>query len=140
MSSRRAVIKSALALGVLPLHAATAPAQVPPADAPAERAETPLFAVELRTGPSWDPARQTHEQAHFREHSASLRRLREQQILILGARYSDKGFLVLATANEQEARKLIEQDPAIQNQVFTYTLSPFAVFYAGCVQAPRRRG
>ncbi len=137
MTSRRAVIKSALALGMVPLNAATA--QTPPADVPAERPETSLFAVELRTGPSWDPAKQAHEQAHFREHSSNLRRLREQQSLVLGARYSDKGLIVLAAANEQEARKLMEQDPAIQNQVFAYTLSPFAVFYAGCVQVPKRR-
>jgi hypothetical protein len=39
------------------------PVQAPPAGAPPP---DPLFAVELRTGPRWDPAKPAHEQAYFR--------------------------------------------------------------------------
>lgn len=139
VTHRRTVIKATLALAAMPLPSGSTNAQTPPAEPPAERAEVPLFAVELRTGSRWDHAKKAHEQAHFREHSSNLQRLREQQSLILGARYADKGLLILAAASEQDARKLMDQDPAIQNQVFAYELNPFAVFYSGCVQTPKRR-
>jgi hypothetical protein len=47
-----------------------------------------------------DPA---HEQSWFREHSANLRRLREDGSLVLGARYADKGLVVLSAVSEDEA-------------------------------------
>ena len=96
-----------------------------------------LFAVELRTGPGWDAARAAHEQAHFREHSANLKRLRQAGQLLVGARYGDKGFLVLMAESEAAARALIDADPSVQSQVFAYALQPLRVFYAGCVPSPQ---
>lgn len=96
-------------------------------------AELPLFAVELTIGPEWDASKPAQEQLHFREHSAHLKRLRDAGSLLVGARYSDKGWLVLAARDEQHARSMIEEDPSIQAKVFKYELHPFAVFYAGAV-------
>lgn len=97
-----------------------------------------LFAVEFRTGPNWDTSKKPNEQAHFREHSANLKRLRDQGHILVGARYSDKGFLVIAAESEPNVRALLETDPSIQNQVFAYEVHPFYVFYPGCVEAPKR--
>ena len=117
---------------------ATGPAAANPPAAPPPTA-LPLFAVELRTGARWDHTRPAHEQAHFREHSANLKRLRDQGHIVLGARYSDKGFLVVAGATAAAVRELMEADPSIQAQVFAFDLHEFRVFYPGCVAAPARR-
>ncbi|MBK9609121.1 MAG: hypothetical protein IPO58_22875 [Betaproteobacteria bacterium] len=117
---------------------APGPAGANPPAAPSPAA-LPLFAVELRTGARWDHTRPAHEQAHFREHSANLKRLRDQGHIVLGARYSDKGFLVVAGATATAVRELMEADPSIQAQVFAFDLHEFRVFYPGCVSAPARR-
>ncbi|RZU02632.1 YciI family protein [Rivibacter subsaxonicus] len=141
MPDRRSALSASLPLLLAALAGADAAAQPASAPAPASRPDDRrLFAVEIRTGPAWDAAKPPGEQAHFREHSTNLRRLREQGSLLLGARYADKGLVVLAAASEQEARAMLEQDPAIQNRVFGYELHPFAVFYGGCVESGRPRG
>jgi len=111
-------------------------ASLPATPPPATR---PLFAVELRTGARWDHARPAQEQAHFREHSANLRRLRDEGHIVLGARYSDKGFLVVAGDSAAAVRELMEADPSIRAQVFAFELHEFRVFYPGCVSAPPRQ-
>lgn len=97
-----------------------------------------LFAVELRTGAAWDAAKPPQEQAHFREHAANLARLRREGHLLLGARYGDKGLVVLMAGGEAEARAMIEADPAVQARVFAYELHPMAPFYPGAVPGRRR--
>ena len=119
---------------------ALVPAQSPPAGAPPP---DPLFAVELRTGPRWDHAKAAHEQAYFREHSANLKKMRDGGHLLVGARFSDKGFLVVTAASSAAAREMLDADPSVQNQVFAFELHDFRVFYSGCVgavpAAPRRQ-
>jgi hypothetical protein len=62
---------------------------------------------------------------------------------LLGARYSDKGFLVMTGASATAVRELLDADPAVQNQTFAFDLNDFRVFYAGCVGTaagtPRRQ-
>jgi uncharacterized protein YciI len=134
MKARRRL--AALALALLP------PAALAQAPAPAASAAAPpgrLFAVEIRTGPAWAADKPPPQQAYFREHSAHLRRLRDQGLLVLGARYGDKGLVVLAAENEAAARALVEQDPSMQHGTFRYELHEFGVFYGGSVQAAPRR-
>lgn len=112
------------------------------ADAKADvkpEADTRLFAVEIRTGPKWDPALPPPQQVYFKEHSANLRQLREAGRLVLGARYSDKGLVILSAASADEARALMNQDPAITHGTFVYELHELNVFYAGNVPARPRR-
>lgn len=97
-----------------------------------------LFAVEFRVGPNWVADKPPGEQAHFRDHSANLRRLREEGILVLGARYSDKGLVVLSAPSESAARALIDEDPAVKYGIFIYELHPFLVFYGGTLSPPPR--
>ena len=117
---------------LLTVAAATASAEEAAASVAASSGR--LYAVEIRTGPAWDQAKPAHEQAWFKEHSAHLRKLREQGGLVLGARYSDKGFIVLRAASAEEARAMMDQDVSIRNATFRYELHDFNVFYGGAVQ------
>jgi hypothetical protein len=98
----------------------------------------PLFAVEIKVGSKWDQSKPPQEQQYFREHSANLKRLRDAGNLIMGARYSDKGLVILAAQTEEEAKAMMDVDPSIKGDVFKYELHPFGVFYSGSVnQRPR---
>ena len=63
------------------------------------------------------------------EHFLYLKNLLEKKILILaGPELNAKfGIAVLETNTEAEARKIMENDPAIINKVFTAELFPFRV-------------
>lgn len=119
-------------------------AQTPaPAAAPASAPASPpatrlLFAVEIKTGPAWVSSKPPQDQAFFREHSAHLRQLREAGVLVLGARYADKGLLVMAADSAAAARAAMEQDPSIRAGTFVFELHEFSVFYGGQLQPPPR--
>ena len=106
----------------------------PPKPAPAAPAER-LFAVEFRTGPKWDAAKPPNEQAYFQDHSQNLKRLRQEGRILLGGRYSDRGFLVISGASEEDVRRLFEADPAVANQTFVFEAWEFRPFDPGCVGA-----
>jgi uncharacterized protein YciI len=105
---------------------------------PASPAEVALFAVEIKVGSKWDSAKPPQEQAFFREHSANLRRMREAGVLVMGARYSDKGLVIVSAASIAEVNAQMEQDPSFAAGTFIYEVHPFNVFYAGELQTPRR--
>ena len=67
------------------------------------------------------------------EHFLYLKNLLEKKILILaGPELNAKfGIAVLETNTEAEARKIMENDPAIINKVFTAELFPFRVSLLG---------
>jgi len=136
-------VPTASALATLAASASPARAQTGQAPAPAASdavTSLPHFAVEIRTGPGWDASKPPQEQAQFREHSAHLRRLREEGHILLGARYADKGLLVVAAADAAAVRALFDVDPSMKAGTFVYALHPFSVFYGGCVQPRRRTG
>ncbi|MBN8481230.1 MAG: hypothetical protein J0L88_06510 [Xanthomonadales bacterium] len=110
------------------------------ADPPAAQATaTALFAVEVTTGPGWDKAKPPGEQAFFREHSAHLKRLRDEGRIVVGARYSDKGLLVFRATSADEVRAWMAGDPSMQAGTFASEVHPFNVFYPGQLDAPPRR-
>jgi uncharacterized protein YciI len=131
------VTAACLALSGAVVAQPVTPAAAPEPAAAAANASL-LFAVEIKTGPAWDAAKPPQDQAHFREHSANLRRLREQGALLMGARYADKGLVVLRAASESEAHALLKDDPSFQAGVFKYELHEFRVFYSGTLAAPPR--
>jgi uncharacterized protein YciI len=102
--------------------------------APATPAAPRLFAIEIRVGPAWDVDKAPGEQAFFREHSANLRRLRDAGKLVFGARYGDVGLVVLSATTLEDARAMMDADPAMQAGVFAYDAHPFNVFYPGTVE------
>jgi len=136
MSPRRRTLATLLGLSLAPWRQARA--QTPQPEAPTVAVAANLYAIEFRTGARWDTTKKPHEQAYFREHSANLKRLRDSGSLLVGARYSDKGLVVVTAETEASARALVEVDPSIQNQVFAFEVHAFHVFYSGCVQAPKR--
>lgn len=109
------------------------------ASAPASHSELPLFAVEIKVGPKWDQAKPAQEQAFFKEHSANLRRMRESGVLIMGARYSDKGLVIVAAATVAEVRAQMDQDSSVSAGTFAYEVHPFNVFYSGELKSRSRR-
>jgi hypothetical protein len=114
----------ALAAGVA-LRAADAPA-------PAPR----LFAATFTVGPKWDAAKAPNEQPGFKEHSANLARLRAEGVLVVGARYSDKGLILVRATDEAAARANFAPDPTLTNGTFTLTVDEFRPFYNGNTAAP----
>lgn len=102
-------------------------------------AEPQLFAVEIMVGPKWDQAKPPQDQRFFKEHSANLRRMREAGVLVAGARYSDKGLLVVSAASIAEVRDHMAQDPSISAGTFVYEVHSLNVFYPGELKAGPRR-
>lgn len=139
------LLPAALLLAGLPPSGQAQPASVPAAAPPPATAtatpdpQGPLYAIEIRTGPSWDSAKRPQDQAFFREHSAHLKRLRDEGRLLVGARYGDKGLLVLRAASEEDAHALVKADPSMQAGTFAYTLAELRVFYGGSLAVPPRR-
>ncbi len=137
--SALATVPSARAQQSAAMPASAAATAAPAAASGPSEPALPHFAVEIRTGPTWDARKPPQEQALFREHSAHLRRLREEGHVLLGARYADKGLLVVAAADSGAARALFDADPSMKAGTFVYELHPLSVFYGGCVQPARRR-
>ena len=97
-------------------------------------APLPYFIAIFSLGPAWQKDKPAHEQLYFKEHSANLRKWRDDKKIVLGARYSDKGMIVLSAHNEAEARAWLENDPMVVNKLFNLELYPFTPFYLGCLE------
>lgn len=124
-------------LGLFATSVAAAPGSdtTPPTDA-AAGPETSLYAVEFRTGPAWVADKPPNAQAHFAEHSANLRRLRESGALRIGARYADKGLVVIEAVSLDAAREMVDADPSIAAGTFVYEIHEFSLFYEGTLTRP----
>ena len=131
------VLRRWLALALL-VAATAAGAQAPPAGAgPAAAAAattaTRQYLVVFSLGPAWDKSRPPPEQPRFADHGRNLKRLRDAGAIVLGARYADKGMLVLRAESEAAARAEIENDPGVQAGIFTFELNELRAFYPGFV-------
>lgn len=91
------------------------------------------FAVEISVGPAWDPSVSPNEQAYFKEHSMHMAALRKAGHVVLGARYSDVGLLVIQALTADDVRALLDDDPSMQAGTFQYEVYPMNVFYPGFV-------
>ena len=60
--------------------------------------------------------------------------MREEKKIALGARYSDKGMVIIQASNEAEARAMFASDVMVQSNVFALELYPFKPFYKGCLE------
>jgi hypothetical protein len=97
--------------------------------AAAQTAPSPLFAVHLETGPKWNPALEASEQPSFREHSANMNRLREEGVIVFGARYDEFGLLFVKADTLDAAKAIIAADPGVRADIFVYRIAPLSVFY-----------
>ena len=91
------------------------------------------FILHFTTGEAWLPDTPFSEQLHSAGHGRNLRRLRDEGIILIGARYSDKGLLILR-GTETDLRAEIDKDPMVQAGAFEYELFELALFYKGCVE------
>src|SRR5688572_13125398 len=95
-----------------------------------------LYAVAVRTGASWDQSKPPASQAHFKEHSANIRRLGTEGKLALGGRFGDTGLLLVRAESETAARALFDADPSIAAGTFRVDVHEWRTFAPGCVEAP----
>jgi uncharacterized protein YciI len=96
--------------------------------------EFQYFAMIYTPGDSWDYGKQAHEQSFFKEHSQFLSNLRKEGKIVIGGRYSDKGFMILKVKDEEEALALISTDESVKNKTFKAEIFPFMAFYKGCIE------
>jgi hypothetical protein len=90
--------------------------------------------VTYSTGSSWDISKSAKEQPYFREHSARLGQLRKDGVIRFGARYGDKGMIVIAAATFFNAKEIIFNDQAVINKLFSADVQKLSIFYDGCLE------
>ena len=134
MKGRQAMKTTLLGLALASALSGAAFAQATPAStASAPAAAKSLFGVEIRTGPQWNAALPPSQQPLMREHSANLRKLRDEGRIRIGVRYGEVGLVVLEAATIEAARAWIEADPAMRAGTFRFEIHPLGVFYGGTV-------
>ena len=93
-----------------------------------------LFTMIYTPGEKWDATIAFDQQPFFKEHSAHLQKLRKEGRIVIGGRYSDKGFMLLKAKDSLEAVAVITMDPSVTHQIFDVALFKFSPFYEGCVE------
>lgn len=96
--------------------------------------EDTYFVALYTLGDSWDSSKSPGEQIYFKEHSSHLSKLRSDSIIVIGARYSDTGMLILKSKNLAEAKSLLLEDIAVKNNLFRVEIHPFQPFYKGTLE------
>jgi hypothetical protein len=93
-----------------------------------------LFIVNYSLGEAWDKTKGPGEQPWFKDHGARLGQLRKDGVIKFGARYSDKGMIVIAAADFTKAKEIINADVAVQNKLFVADVQKLNIFYDGCLE------
>lgn len=88
-----------------------------------------LFAVRFTVGPSWDEAKPFAEQKHAAEHSANLRRMREEGLVVLGGRFADIGMIVVQAPDASTVRAQLARDPSLEAGTFRVTVDEYRPFF-----------
>src|SRR5689334_21958599 len=95
-----------------------------------------LYLVTYSLGKAWDINKKPNEQNYFKEHSTDLSSWRKSGIIKLGARYADKGMIIITAKSISAARDLITTDVAVTNQLFFVDIQKLSPFYGGCIERP----
>jgi uncharacterized protein YciI/ketosteroid isomerase-like protein len=119
----------ALWVGVA-LHAQPAGSAPPASAVPAAPAAAKLFAIQFTTGPAWNSPPEVKDPL-FRQHSDNLQRMRREGIVQFGARYGDKGLVVVHAADEAAVRAQVAQDPSVTAGLFQAEVHEFRPFFHG---------
>lgn len=96
--------------------------------------EKSYFVVLYTIGETWDTTRQYHEQKYFEDHSNYLSSLRKNKEIVMGARYSDTGMIIIEAKDEIEAKAIVNKDEAVKNKLFKAEVFLFEPFYSGCIK------
>lgn len=91
------------------------------------------FLVHFSTGPGWTAGKPPQEQPRFGEHGANLARLRKQGRIALGARFAEKGMIVVRFPTEEAARAEIAADPGVMAGTFVFDIAELRTFYDACL-------
>ena len=96
-----------------------------------------LYIVTYTTGSAWDTSKKPGEQLHFKEHGTNLSSWRKAGTIKFGARYADKGMIVITASSLQAAKELINSDQAVANKLFNVDIQKLNPFYEGCIEKPK---
>ena len=96
-----------------------------------------LYIVTYTTGTAWDTAKSPNEQPYFKEHSSNLSNLRKAGTIKFGARYAEKGIIIISASSFAAAKEIIFNDPAVKNNLFSADLQKLSPFYFGCIEKPK---
>ncbi len=99
-----------------------------------ETAKDSLYIVTCTIGTPWDQSISPTRQPYFNDHSKHNAELRKTGVITLGARYADKGMIVIHAPSYQQAKEIITKDVAIVNHLFVADIKNLNVFYPGCVE------
>ena len=116
-------------LGMLCLAGAAAQQDEPVTAAGAdsmEAMERSLFAVELEPGAGWLAGKSVMEQP-LQEHAQYHSGLYAAGKLYMGGPYLDNGggLVILRAFDMEEAQALVDNDPAVRDDIFTATIHPY---------------
>ncbi|MEM8998763.1 MAG: DUF5694 domain-containing protein [Bacteroidota bacterium] len=89
------------------------------------------FVALYTLGERWDTSKPPSKQVYFGAHSAFLSKLRSEKQIIVGARYSDTGMIILKSESLEKAKETLHADLAIKNKLFQIEIHPFNAFYGG---------
>jgi hypothetical protein len=92
-----------------------------------------LYIVTYTTGNAWDVSKKPNEQLHFAEHGKNLSAMRRSGTIKFGARYADKGIIMITAPSLQAAKEIINADPAVGGKLFNVDIQRLSVFYDGCI-------
>ena len=96
------------------------------------------YVVERVSGPEWDGARPTREQAGWDEHARFMDRLAEEGFVVLGGplgeEAGDGALLVVAVGSEEEVRARLAADPWEGTILTLRSIRPWSIW----VRGPRR--
>lgn len=96
-----------------------------------------LYAVTYTVGSLWDTNKGPNEQQYFTEHSARLGQLRKDGIIKAGARFGEKGLIVITASSLKAAKEIVLGDVAVINKLFVAEVEKMNVFYEGCLERPK---
>lgn len=99
-----------------------------------ETAKDSLYVITYTTGTLWDQSIAPADQPYFKDHSRHLSDLRKAGVIAFGARYADKGMIVIHAQSYIQAREIITNDLAIANNLFVADIQKLNVFYPGCIE------
>lgn len=93
-----------------------------------------LYIVTYTTGEGWDHTKSPNDQPYFKEHSSHLSSLRKSGTITFGARYAEKGIIIVKARSRAHADELINSDQAIDHKLFNADIQRLSVFYPGCIE------
>lgn len=94
----------------------------------ASHAARPVYLVVYSAGPAWKPGTLLRE-LPLRDHGRFMLSLHQRSLLRLAGAFADGsgGAAVFEADNDDEARALIDRDPAVTARLFTYSLRRWAL-------------